>query len=71
MFFREDFEIIPPGHLAIFVPYDLAEAAGRVQAGQSSHVDRGLGVAASLEDTARPRSQRKDVARPAEVARLA
>ena len=70
MFFSEDFEVVPPGHLAIFVPYDLAEPARGVQARQTGHVDRGLGVAASLEHTARPRPQGKDVARAAEVARL-
>ena len=54
-------------HRAVVVD-DLAQHAGRVEAGQAGEVDRGLGVAGPLEHAALAVAQREDVAGPGQVA---
>ena len=56
-----------PGHGAVVVD-DLAEHAGRVQAGHAGQVDGGLGVAGPLEHAAVGVAQREDVAGAGQVA---
>ena len=46
---------------------DLAEDAGRLQAGEPGEVDRRLGVAGPAEDAPFPRDQREQVAGPDQV----
>ncbi len=41
-----------PGHVRLLVVHDLAEHAGRVEAGHAGQVDRGLGVAGPLQHAA-------------------
>ena len=54
------------GHRAVLV-HDLADHAGRDQARESGQVDRGLGLASTLQDAAVLRLQREDVPRLDEV----
>ena len=54
------------GHRAV-VAHDLADHAGRVEAGEPREIDGGLGLAGALQHAARPRPERLDVARLDEV----
>ena len=62
MLLAELHEVGDAGHGAVVVD-DLAEHAGRVEAGQAGEVDGGLGVAGPLEHAALAVAQREDVAR--------
>src|SRR5450830_1062866 len=55
-------------HRAVFL-HHLADDASGDQPGQLRQVDRGLGLTSALEHAARTSSERKDVARPNNVAR--
>jgi hypothetical protein len=66
----EALELGEPGHVGLLLVDDLAQDAGRVQAGHAGEVDGGLGVAGPLQHPALPVAQREDVAGPGEVARL-
>ncbi|GBD17397.1 hypothetical protein HRbin26_02317 [bacterium HR26] len=57
-----------PGHGAVLV-HDLADDSHRVQAGQPGQVDRGLGLAVALQDTAGAGTQREDVPGHHEIGR--
>ncbi len=50
-------EVGDAGHRPVVV-HDLADDAGRVEAGEAGEVDRRLGLADALEHAARPRAQR-------------
>ena len=63
-------EVVATGHRAVVV-HDLADHAGRGEAGQPRQVDRGLGVAGALERAAVARHQREDVAGRHDVLRPA
>ena len=63
----EALELGQPGHRRLVLRDDLAEDAGRGQAGEPGQVDRGLGVAGPLEHATLPVAQGEDVARAAEV----
>ena len=67
MFPRERDEVGQAHHRTVVVD-DLADRAGRVAARHARQIDRGLGVAGAGQDAAFPRAQRKDVARPREIA---
>ena len=60
-------ELGQPGHVRLLVVDDLAQHAGRVQAGHAGQVDGGLGVAGPLEHAALAVAQREDVAGPGQV----
>ena len=55
-------ELRQPGHRAVLAE-DFADDGGRLESGQGGEVDGGLGVAGALEDAARSRAKREDVAR--------
>ena len=61
-------EVVDARHRAVVV-HDLADHAGRVQAGQPREVDGGLGLARALQHAAGLGLQREDVAGLDEVAR--
>ncbi len=63
---REGVQLGRARHAAVVVD-QLAQHARRRQAGQSGQVDRGLGVAAALEDASGSRAQWEDVPRAREV----
>ncbi len=67
---REGDEVVATGHRAVVV-HDLADHAGRVEAGQAREIDRGLGMAGALQRAAVARDQREDVARRHDVVRPA
>ena len=61
-------EIGDPGHRPVVV-HDLADHAGRNQAGEPGEVDRRLGLAGAVEDAPRPGAKREDVTWLHEVVR--
>jgi hypothetical protein len=56
------------GHRPVLV-HDLADDAGRVEAGEPREIDRGLGLTAALEHATRARAQGEHVARLDEILR--
>ena len=61
-------EVGHAGHRPVLV-HDLADDAGRVEAGETGEVDRRLGLPGALEHSSRPRPQREHVAGLDEVVR--